>query len=214
MKLLCRLYLGVILAPLGNCVPIPPSMVYHVEPVSNIPPYPPTMVPGPRPKHALPETIPDWADLEESASPSSQVPIDNMPFTPSAEAQPSAVLASPHPLETGYLLSLSKHRKGEFRPESASRSRWRDGKGHEDAEEPLSITEMDVTVAIPTTPRLGGASPCYPYARLSREHNDMLVILLVAAFLLVVVTVETWGSLSRRSHATRLPQPRSHQARR
>ncbi|KAK3336167.1 hypothetical protein B0T19DRAFT_436965 [Cercophora scortea] len=200
MKLLGRLYLGVILAPLGSCAPIPPDMEYYAEPVvSHVPPYPPTMVPGPRPKHALPETIPDWPDLEESASSSSssQVPIDNRPFTPSAEVEPSAVLAYPHPLETGYLLSLSKHRKSEFRPDPASMSKWQDGNGHGDAEDSLSIAEMDVTVAIPTTQRLGGVPPCHPYARLSREHNDMLVILLVAAFLLVVVAVETWGSLSR-----------------
>ncbi|EAA35060.1 hypothetical protein GE21DRAFT_287 [Neurospora crassa] len=42
-----------------------------------------------------------------------------------------------------------------------------------------------------------GTSPCPFYVEKPRDHDDVLVIFLVSAFLLVVVVVETWGPVCR-----------------
>ncbi|KAL0465323.1 hypothetical protein QR685DRAFT_137099 [Neurospora intermedia] len=42
-----------------------------------------------------------------------------------------------------------------------------------------------------------GTSPCPFYVEKPRDHDDMLIIFLVSAFLLVVVVVETWGPVCR-----------------
>jgi hypothetical protein len=58
----------------------------------------------------------------------------------------------------------------------------------DDVPEPL---DLDATA--PARPGM----PCH-HARPSQERNDMLVVFLAVAFLVVVVVVETWGSLFRR----------------
>ncbi|AEO54791.1 hypothetical protein MYCTH_2297809 [Thermothelomyces thermophilus ATCC 42464] len=54
-----------------------------------------------------------------------------------------------------------------------------------------------------TTETSESAIPCHQ-ALSPREHNDVLVVCLVAAFILVVVVMEMWKSLFRRKGAIRL----------
>jgi len=49
----------------------------------------------------------------------------------------------------------------------------------------------------------GSAIP-YRQAWPSREHNDMLIVCLAAAFMVAVVVMETWKSLSSRQGTIRL----------
>lgn len=71
-------------------------------------------------------------------------------------------------------------------------------------EDVLEISEADVEATLSSFARPG--MPCH-YAKQPRERNDMLVICLAASFLLVVVTVETWGSYKhRRQGAIRLAE--------
>ena len=70
--------------------------------------------------------------------------------------------------------------------------------------EDVSVTDMDISIGIPSPAPSDGNNTPYPEANsntrpASREHNDVIIILLVAAFLFVVITVETGGSLCRRS---------------
>lgn len=50
----------------------------------------------------------------------------------------------------------------------------------------------------PSSQPSNGTSPCPFYVEKPRDHDDVLVIFLVSAFLLVVVVVETWGPVCRR----------------
>jgi hypothetical protein len=157
--------------------------------------HPPAPVAPSRPKHALPETIVFNPEGEDGQF----TPIDNRPMTPSATAQPSVVLASSRPISTQYLLSLTQHpstrRKGANRGgrrliklpadaiaavHSSSMTQMEMGMGMEAEAE-------DVPVAVA---RIG--MPCY-YARLTRGHNDVLVVTLVFIFAAVVVLVETFS---------------------
>lgn len=91
----------------------------------------------------------------------------------------------PHPIDLVFLHSPRPGRDSE--PELP----FPEPQRREDVEDMFELTDMDLAIAIPTAAR-----PCQ-HARASREHNDVLVVVLAVAFLLIVLTVETWGSLSR-----------------
>jgi hypothetical protein len=125
--------------------------------------------------------------------------FNNIPWNPPRLTEPSKVLVTERPLATEYLLSLRPDanpgagvRKGEGSRPVRQRP---DAQQHRmDVEAELfEVGEMEIAIAIPS--RTG--TPCH-YARLSRERNDVLVVFLAVAFLLVVLTVETWGSICRR----------------
>lgn len=122
-----------------------------------------------------------------------------------------------HPIDPVFLPRLSKHTNPKALPS-----------GHEpvasdqfsrtlpEDEEVLEVSEAEIEAALSSFARPG--MPC-TYARQPREGDDMLIIYLAASFLLVVVTVETWGSYKRRRQgAIRLgeegtsPQPQSVRA--
>ncbi|KAB5528829.1 hypothetical protein GE09DRAFT_1228584 [Coniochaeta sp. 2T2.1] len=183
-----------LLAPLTLASPIPFVLVQDLEAVSGAA-RPPTHVPATRPKHALPEIIVFPIKNDDT-------PIDNRPITPSATAQPSVVLASPRPIATEYLLSLTHH------PFMSSRKGGGAGKVVKlpaeavEAIEDSSMTRMEMGVGdadeAVVLPVAGGrmGMPCYR-ARLGRGNNDVLAVSLIFIFVAVVVFVETFSSLRR-----------------
>ncbi|KAK3943160.1 hypothetical protein QBC46DRAFT_48929 [Diplogelasinospora grovesii] len=197
------LYFALSLASWAICAPAPIVFVEDLEVAVARATHPPVTAPNTRPKHALPLVVSGEIVIGEEHV--LRVPIDNRPITPSISDEPSAVLASPHPIKTGYLLSLAKSRgsttlRGPAAPES---DRIEGGSLQKEealrrTKDSLTITEMELTVEIPSSSRIGTGMPCHYARALAREHNDMLVVLLVVAFLLVVIIVETWESVCRR----------------
>jgi hypothetical protein len=132
--------------------------------------------------------------VEHAVSQDAQSPIDNRPILGDDAATPSAVLSSDRPMKTEYLMAMSpdgKHKAEQAKPShDAVAQKHRDAALH--SGHSLSIAELEISVTIPSHHR-----PCH-YARLSRDHNDMLIVFLVATFLLVVVGVEMGGALAQR----------------
>ncbi|KAK0628649.1 hypothetical protein B0T17DRAFT_614541 [Bombardia bombarda] len=187
-------WLALACAPLAICAPLQQHVLAKsgLESVSGAA-HPPATVPRSRLKHALPEVITWNAEEDDDSSASSQAPFDNRPVTPSASARPEVVLASPHPLHTDYLLSLSVNRdavgKGGGPEEGVRLSK-------KEKEEAFTISEMEAVLTIMPVGTSRTGMPCHQ-TRMARERNDVLVIFLVVAFLAVVVVVELWGSLYR-----------------
>lgn len=100
-----------------------------------------------------------------------------------------------HPIDPAFLPRLSKHTI----PKVLSPGHEPVASGNLDAmpeeEDVLEVSEADIEAALSSFARPG--MPC-TYTRQPRDGNDMLIIYLAASFLLVVVTVETWGSYKRR----------------
>ncbi|KAK0717123.1 hypothetical protein B0T26DRAFT_281901 [Lasiosphaeria miniovina] len=171
------LYLALGLVPTALCAPVPAVLVEGIETAPETSALAQALSRF-HPKHSFFRSAPEV--VGESAP--SPAPFDNRPFTPTASDKPSDVLALPRPIATDYLLSATS-----------------DGKSHgsaaatpgSDADDSFTITEMEVTVGIPSQ-----GMPCRR-ARLSRDRNDMLAVLLAVTFLAVVVMVETWASVCR-----------------
>ncbi|KAK3363457.1 hypothetical protein B0T25DRAFT_42162 [Lasiosphaeria hispida] len=133
-----------------------------------------------------PKFVPDVLFLDDDAD---EIPSNNRPATLSESTPASEAPAIPRPIPTDYLLLVeSDGKEGVTREETTSYDITPLG-----GDDVFDVTELDITIGIPST-SLG--VPCQ-YARLSRERNDVLVVCLAVAFLLVVLTVETWGSLCR-----------------
>ncbi|KAB5517356.1 hypothetical protein GE09DRAFT_1262618 [Coniochaeta sp. 2T2.1] len=183
-----------LLAPFALASPIPFVLVQDLDADSG-PSHPPTHIPATRPKHALPEIIVFPIENDDT-------PIDNRPITPSSTAQPSVVLASPRPIATEYLLSVTHH------PFMSSRKGGGGGKVVKlpaeavEAVEESSMTRMEMGVGdadeAVVLPVAGGrmGMPCYR-ARLGKGNNDVLAVSLIFIFVAVVVFVETFSSLKR-----------------
>ncbi|KAH8882652.1 hypothetical protein GQ53DRAFT_772306 [Thozetella sp. PMI_491] len=172
---------AVSLAPLA-VLAIPIVLVENIpaaaEQYHHLPP--PAPVATARPHHALPEVI---LDVEDAAV---QVSFDNRPVTPSTDSTPEQVLEQPKPVATAYLWSLgASWKKGADLPKEA----W-------EIVEASSITKMEIGLVEGRR----AFHPCY-YARLSKDHNDRLVVLLILGFIATVIVVETWSTLY--SSATR-----------
>lgn len=189
------------MAPVALCSPLPMVLVSDLEAVAGAA-HPPAPVAPSRPKHALPETIVfNPEDDEEDAA---LTVFDNSPMTPAATAQPSAVLASSRPISTQYLLSLARH------PWLAAVGKHRGGGGGARltkqlpadaiaAVETSSFTQAEMGMAREEDGRVevaGIGMPCH-YARLTRNHNDVLAVVLIFIFAAVVVLVETFSSIQR-----------------
>ncbi|KAK3330911.1 hypothetical protein B0H66DRAFT_80833 [Apodospora peruviana] len=192
-------YLALSVAPFAICAPVP---------ISGGAAHPPATVPSTRPRHALPRFIHFGPDVDDDDG-IPEVEIDNRAYTPSATEDPTEVLASRRPLVTEYLMALSEEKEEavEHSPTPATKasawSRWNRKYGSAAATSQqqlstgqhendfISIAEMEVIV-----PAVQYRRPCHTY--LPKEYNDMMVILLAVVFLLVVVSVETWGTLSHR----------------
>ncbi len=99
---------------------------------------------------------------------------------PPTVSQPGGTL----PVDVDVLPPLSKHRTPGGAP-------WPHPNHHEHDHvfEPLDVTSI--------TPPAHPGMPCH-HSRSSRERNDMLVVFLAIAFMVVVVVMETWGSIFRR----------------
>lgn len=141
----------------------------------------PASAPAARPARVAPEVI---LDVEDAAV---QVSFDNSPATPTNGKTPEEILNLPKPIATAYLLSLGSSRG---KPTQLSKEAW-------EVVEASTITQMEIGLVeahgqAHTRP---GLTNCYYYARLTRDHNDRLVVLLVLAFLLTVLLLETWGSI-------------------
>ncbi|KAK4453478.1 hypothetical protein QBC34DRAFT_207668 [Podospora aff. communis PSN243] len=187
MKYTC-LYLVAQLASLATSAPAP---LHHFRSLEARPwPQPPHMegtAPG-RWKFRLPKSAP--GDLfrhgGKEDKPGHSM-FNNVPWNPPKSAEPPHVLATERPVASEYLLlpkpkvSGASVREGE----AAAEQHRMDMQA-----ELFEVSEMEIAIAIPS--RMG--TPCH-YARLSRERNDVLVVFLAVAFLLVVLTVETWETI-------------------
>lgn len=177
------------LAPLAWCTPVPIVLVDSLEsiPVLSHTPagqHPPAPVASSRPLHALPQTV-FLNDDNDAASADNGVDINNRPVTPSQTDTPSAVLDTPQPVASSYLLGLAK----------LSGFRRKFGASHvaeEDvtAVESSSIAQMELGMQVEPTAKT--TMPSY-YPCVTRERGDMLAISLVAIFIFFVAIVETWA---------------------
>ncbi len=139
-----------------------------------------------RPAHALPEVI---LDVEDAAV---QISFDNSPVTPTATSTARKILELPRPVATTYLWSLGSSRR-------KSPPRFKD---EWEVVEASSVAQMEMGFVEELRHGRPG-SACY-YARLSRDHNERLVVFLVLGFLATVITVEAWAaacSCARRTAA-------------
>lgn len=180
-----QLYL---LAPVVLCSPIPLVLAGDLQAVLAAA-HPPAPVAASRPEHALPEVVP----VQSGDAGAKETSIDNRPLTPSATAQPSAVLASHRPIVTEYLLSLT-HRPRPWRKigSPAVVKLPADAVG---AVGSSSVAPMKMSIAaeeVEVLVRMG--APCY-HIRLGPGNNDVLVVILIVVFLALVVVVEMFRRL-------------------
>ena len=155
------------LAPFALGLPI--ALVDKLEAISHAA-HPPAPIAATRPEHALPKIILD--------AKGSEILLDNRPITPSGSEEPSAALASPHPVSTTYLLSLTQP--------------WQKNRYHQKAAQQDQVEVNGVMMQAGRFYR-----PCKSSYR-HTEQSDVLVIGMVLTFVLVVVVVETWGALCKR----------------
>jgi len=186
--------LHVVAVALG--APVPPYQFHNLDVGALVPSRPPSAAPAtpetarPRWRHGYPKLAPEVLIL------GGDVPFDSRPWSPSQPAEP----ARERLLTTSHLLSHQlntntapaeqpDHRRDD--PKDAADQQRRLDLEADSVE--FEISDMDMGIAIPS--RLG--TPCR-YARLSRERNDVLVVLLAVAFLLVVLVVEAWATICQR----------------
>ncbi|KAK3367043.1 hypothetical protein B0T24DRAFT_379115 [Lasiosphaeria ovina] len=186
------LYLALGLVPTALCAPVPAVLVEDIETAPETSALAQALSRF-HPKHSSFRSAPEV--VGESAP--SPTPFDNRPFTPTASDKPSDVLALPRPIATDYLLSSS--------PDGKSHGSATAKPGPDTDDSLFTITEMEVTVGIPSQ-----GIPCRR-ARLSRDRNDMLAVLLAVTFLAVVIMVETWTSVCRRQGTIRLEEDSTRQ---
>lgn len=170
------------LASWASCTPIPLVLVDNLEAV---PPaaYPPAPVALTRPEQAIPKVL-----IMDPLEAPSEEPIDNHPITPSRTASPTAVLASPQPVVTSYLLSLARLGFGRrFQAFYAAQ--------FQSDEDEYASSSSSMDVADSGAP---WASMASYYPTVTRERGDVLAISLVAIFLFFVVVVEAWSAVSDR----------------
>ncbi|KAK4145720.1 uncharacterized protein C8A04DRAFT_26465 [Dichotomopilus funicola] len=101
----------------------------------------------------------------------------------------------------GLLPSLSKHRtpKKDRQESPEMRALRLYYPGHHEDDDILEL--LDVDVVGPHQPGL----PCHGGHR-SHERNDMLIVYLAGAFMLVVVGIEAFGTILRRERAIKLEE--------
>ncbi|KAM7189782.1 hypothetical protein V8F20_010024 [Naviculisporaceae sp. PSN 640] len=205
-------YLALGFAPLALCVPVPLVLIDTIKPVISTKPasqHPATTVLKGRPAHALPQII-NWGPDEDDAD--FETVIDNKPITPSADADPTAVLQVPRPIVTEYLMAISGKNpeekekvKEEIQGEEQQQrvlvlSPNQDGpvKPTEGEDDFISVGEMDIIVPVMSQRiKIAGSTPCNQQPKyLSREQSDMIIICLAVVFLFAVVLFETYGSFS------------------
>lgn len=128
-----------------------------------------------------------------------QKAFDNRPITPSSTDQPSSVLASPQPIETGWLLALTRPTPD---PSTFSAPDVLADPEAEAEYVAAMIAELEISRGQRTTSRLD-SSPCHYSAYVSHEYRDMLVISLFVTFVVVIVIAEMWEKVlvSRRAAA-------------
>ncbi|KAK0655915.1 hypothetical protein B0T16DRAFT_384706 [Cercophora newfieldiana] len=199
MKLAC-LYLAAQLAALAASAPAPLHQLGNLEtrPWSHHSPHKEeSKAAKGRWKFGIPKMVTQVLVLGGNQNKDAR--IKNIPWNPPKPAEPSNVLASERPLTTEYLLShrpLKTPGAGAREEEARRLEPVRQQHRMETETELFEISEMEIAIAIPS--RMG--TPCH-YARLSRERNDMLVVFLAVAFLIVVLTVEAWGSICGRARS-------------
>ncbi|KAK0633231.1 hypothetical protein B0T14DRAFT_560839 [Immersiella caudata] len=188
MKVTC-LYLAAQLASLATSAPTPLRSL-EARPWPHTPHKEGTASTKGRWKFGLPKNPPEVLFRhggKESKGVHSHSHFNNIPWSPPKSAQPSHALETERPLTSEYLLSPKPKilEVGVRKGEAAVEQHRMDVQA-----ELFEVSEMEIAIAIPS--RMG--APCH-YARLSRERNDVMVVFLAVAFLLVVLTVETWGTI-------------------
>ncbi|KAK0749452.1 hypothetical protein B0T18DRAFT_427573 [Schizothecium vesticola] len=99
------------------------------------------------------------------------------------------------PTSTEYLTSFT-HRRPKSNTEVAVDGR-RPTRGQRlDMDGVITITGVDAVVSVPVSSRLD--TPCH-LARLSRERDDVTVVVLSMAFFMIVLAVESWGFVCQRA---------------
>ncbi|KAK0729855.1 hypothetical protein B0H67DRAFT_638426 [Lasiosphaeris hirsuta] len=179
-----NLYLALQLAPLAMSAPVPFGLTKHTKPGSHDT-YDYKVMPKTTWRLRRPKFAPDVLFFDDDAD---EIPLNNRPVTLSKSTPTSEALAIPRPIPTEYLLVIESDSNSGATSEKTSHD-----VSSLDGDDLFDIAELDIAIGIPSA-RLG--APCQ-YARLSRERNDVLVVCLAVAFLLIVLTVETWGSLCR-----------------
>jgi hypothetical protein len=98
------------------------------------------------------------------------------------------------PTSTEYLTSFT-HRRPKSNSGMAVDGR-RPPKGQRlDMDGVITITGVDAVISVPASSRLD--TPCY-LAHLSRERDDVTIVVLSMVFFLIVLAVESWGLVCQR----------------
>jgi hypothetical protein len=194
MKVTC-LYLAAQLSSLATSAPAPLHQFRSLEarPWPHTPAKEGTAPTKGRWKFGLPKNPPEVLFRhggKESKDAHSHSHFNHGPWSPPKSVQPSHLLKTESPLTNEDLLSPKPKISGAGvrKGETAAEQHRMDMQA-----ELFEVSEMEIAIAIPS--RMG--APCH-YARLSRERNDVMVVFLAVAFLLVVLTVETWGTICSR----------------
>lgn len=116
-------------------------------------------------------------------------------FKPPTISTETVFRSTRRPTSTGYLTSFT-HRRPKTNSEMAVDG-TRPSKGQRlDMDGVITITGVDAVVSIPvSSSRLD--VPCH-LARLSREREDVTVVVLSMVFFLIVLVVESWGFVCQR----------------
>jgi len=197
------------LAPLAWSSPLPIVLVDLAPAAAHHPPAP--VRPGQRLPHFT-TTSSKHADIDDDDDEAStQKPIDNRPISPSSSVVPSVALASPQPVVTTYLLSLSAEAKSRTGGKAdaaivmdgakATKEAMAAVQGSTSAQMEMGIaqgqghSETAESDASKTAKKI--SLPCY-LAHLRTDYTDMLAVGLVALFLVIIVVVETWDSICQK----------------
>ncbi|KAL2023559.1 hypothetical protein VTK56DRAFT_2167 [Thermocarpiscus australiensis] len=171
-----RLYLALGLAHLSRCAPLDVS-----DAVDGV-----ATTPRVRPIHIPPRTAPQAVTHDISQS-----PVVTRPAPPHGQPDPEFRRQISHPESTETSLPTPGHDPMDSLD------------GINDEDYASEVDAMDPPFAQPSFAQPG--MPCQ-HGRSARERNDMLVVFLAVAFMLVVVMMETWGSVFRRQGVIRLQE--------
>lgn len=161
---------------------------------------------APVPGHAMSRGE-EVSGREHDATPFKSWIVDNdQDDSPAPNGQSRRMQPRPEIRQLSLLRPLSRHRipngERQRRPRHDD-MRW-PHHDHHDHHEHDHFGPLDVNNAGPPQPGMP-----YHHGQLAQDRNDMLIVYLAAAFMIVVVVMEAWGGAFRRQGAIRLDETTS-----